>query len=256
MSPSKPLPLHGHRNRHRTFRGHVHERRIQHQTEVVRSWLDIEPIGVVWAAAQRKIFDGHGDLIHTRGRLQPEYWIACRAALVDVEEILGQRLVARSSQDVAVLVAYRDNGHELRRSQLASLDAKCHGPAGRHANRVAIHLARFEKARIDCHWCVDQRVNRCVDLWIVSHGERHRKRGTAGHVHKYLAHVRAGIPQVNVDFFETERSLDQLLLAVRPKETRPADRSTSQSSNDKNWLSAWKSGHPARRRHNRRRAER
>jgi len=81
----------------------------------------------------------------------------------------------------------------------------------RHAKRVSIHLARLGQARIDGHRYADRCITHWrVDLRIISHGERHRKRGTARQVHKNLLHVRAGVPQVDCDFLGTERSLDQL----------------------------------------------
>ncbi len=157
----------------------------------------------------------------------------------------------------ALLVAHRDDRHELRRSQLASLDAKCHGPAGRHAKRVTIHLPRFGQARIDGHRRADRGITRRpVDLWIISHGERHRKRGTAGQVHKHLTHGRAGVPQVYRDFLGTERRLDQLSApsAQRKHVARIGVGTNFQTIEI--GASASKSEHLARRRNNRRLEER
>ena len=77
--------------------------------------------------------------------------------------------------------------------------------------RVTIHLPRVGQARVDRHGRADRDVARGrVELRIISHRERHRKRGTAGDVHEHLTHVRAGVAQIHLDRFRAERRLDQL----------------------------------------------
>ena len=145
------LPLHGDGNRHRAFCRHVDERHVQNHAKVLRHRLYIQTVAVGGAAAAREILDRYRYLLHPIRRLDPQDWLAGGPALVPVVQILGQRFVARSAQDVSLLVADRDHRHELRRPQLSRLDAECHPAVGRYAERVSIHLGGLGQPSINRH---------------------------------------------------------------------------------------------------------